>query len=215
MLSQAGAPRIVDVGDFILMSDQKKIDMLFSLYPPAANLTNLDNLIENAKTRVNDLQASERTMTATIQKLTASRLEIQVPAGSLPEIKADIEATTKQILDARESLKQIEIDDAKESAKAEQKVDSQTAFDAIMEKKTVDYVPHEISSNDDKEPEKPVYEHNINSNMAPGGRVVDAEFVNPAESIQRIIDTIIEADCGACAALLIAKFELKKFRGAK
>ena len=211
MLSNAGAPRIVDVPDFILMSDQKKIDMLFELFPPDANLKTLESKIDKAKQKVNELQAQERTSTSAIQQLTARKSEIEVPAGSLPEIKADIETTMQAVLDARESLKQIEIAEAKETAKAEQKTDSQDAFDAIMAKNTKEWVP-EPASND-------VARQEI-------GRVVDAEFdkaafenfkkaeiVNPSISIQAIIDTMIEAGCENCAALLVAKMELKKFKG--
>jgi len=215
MLSNAGAPRIVDVPDFMLMSDQKKIDMLFDLFPPDANLKNLDSQIDKAKTTVNELQASERTLTATIQRLTARKSEIEIPAGSLPEIKADIETTMKAVLDARESLKAIEIEEAEEKAKAKQKVSSQADFDKIMEKNTT---PLSVADND----HEILKAHNIASNAAAKQEQNIPKIFPPlklsnndtvTESIQAIIDTMIDAGCETCAALLVAKMELKKFKG--
>ena len=210
-LSKAGDPRIVDVNDFILMSDQKKIDALFELFPPDANLKTLDSKIDKAKIKVNELQAQERTSTSAIQQLTARKSEIEIPAGSLPEIKAEIETTMQAVLDARESLKQIEIDEAKETAKAEQKVDSQAMFDQIMEKNTKEWVP-ESASNDVTKQE--LHKNTLITGNGPGDPNIGLGVLSyPAESIQAIIDTMIEAGCETCAALLVAKMELKKFKG--
>ena len=214
-LSNAGAPRIVDVPDFMLMSDQKKIDTLFSLFPPGADLKNLDSKIDRAKTLVNDLQASERTMTGTIQRLTASKSEIEMPAGSLPEIRSEMDKLTKQILDARESLKLIEIDEAKETARAEQKTSSQAEFEKVMKMNTVVFVPGE-SKQDQEKPRHTREEVEamvdfVRQDLTPTNYISRTEIV--AASIQTIIDTMSDAGCEACAAMLVAKMELRKFKG--
>jgi len=209
MFSNAGAPRIVDVNDFILMSDQKKIDMLFDLFPPDADLKTLDSKIDKAKTKVNELQASERTLTATIQRLTGSKSTIELPAGSLPEIKTEIETTMQQVLDARESLKKIEIEEAEEKAKEKQKVSSQADFDKIMEKNTV---PLSVADDDHEALKRHnvAAKHNIEGTVFPPLRLLKNNTV--CNSIQAIIDTMIDADCSSCAAMLVAKMELRKFK---
>ena len=202
-LSRAGDPRIVDVNDFMLMSDQKKIDVLFSLFPPDADLKSLESKIDNAKTTVNELQAKERTFLSVIQRLTASKNDIQLPAGSLPEIRANIEKLTGQVKDAQNNLKQIEIDEAKETAKADQKKSSQAEFDRIMESKEGPFVPREKSF------EKQKLEF---TDLADNSKFITGTELEAMKSIQKIIETMIDADCSVCAALMVAKSELRRFK---
>jgi len=202
-LSNAGNPKIIDVVDFMSMSDQKKIDTLFTLYPPKADLKDLDSQIDKAKKTVNELQAQERTFTSVIQRLTASKAEIELPAGSLAETKAGIEKLTIQVKDAQENLKQLEIAEAAEKAKTDQKKDSQAEFDKIMQENTEGF----------KAPEDHIInqaDYNVtNQKAAPLITGIELEAV---KSIQKIIDTMIDADCGVCAAMLVAKQEVKKFK---
>jgi DNA repair protein SbcC/Rad50 len=230
-LSHAGNPRIVDVNDFMQLSDQKKIDLLFNLFPPDADLKNLESKIDKAKQTANELQAKERTLTSVIQRLTASKSEIQLPAGSLPEIRARIEKLTKQVKDAQENLKQIEIDEAKIEAAEKAKNDErerankaalelaestrrtvneikekeklQAEFDRIMESKEGDFVPGVESSKtvDAVFPDKKTW---------PPLKLAKHETVQ--ESIQKIIDTMKDAGCEVCAGLIVAKMELNKFK---
>ena len=224
-LSRAGDPRIVDVNDFMLMSDQKKIDVLFSLFPPDADLKSLESKIDKAKTKVNELQAKERTFLSVIQRLTASKNDIQLPAGSLPEIRANIEKLTAQVKAAQGNLKQIEIEEAKESAKADQKKSSQAEFDKIMKSKEAPFVPGDgktslakimLHDEFDKEVESysPILTGMENLNL---GGVYEPEAKNlvakyaadeAVMSIQKIIDTMLDAGCDVCAGLMVAKQEL-------
>ncbi len=112
-LANAGGPRIIDINAFMGLSDQKKIDSLFDIFPPSANLKSLDSEIENAKKDVSRLEKQERADTAVIQRLTQSKGEIELPAGSLAEVQAEIEKLTDQVKQAQENLKQAEIEEAR------------------------------------------------------------------------------------------------------
>ena len=206
-LSRAGDPRIVDVNDFMLMSDQKKIDVLFSLFPPAEDMKSLESKIDKAKTTVNELQAKERTFLSVIQRLTASKNDIQLPAGSLPEIRANIEKITGQVKDAQNNLKQIEIDEAKETAKADQKKSSQAEFDRIMESKEGPFVP----GNHTEKIKHVVNQADFNVTNQGGGLRTRIEL-EAMKSIQKIIDTMLDAGCDVCAGLIVAKAELRRFK---
>jgi hypothetical protein len=201
MLNNAGNPRIVDVNDFMLLSDQKKIDILFTLFPPDIDINDLENKIDKAKTKVNNLQGNERTFVSVIQRLTASKSAIELPAGSLPEIRSAIEAMTQMVRDAQADLKQIEIEEAKEAAKTEQKKDSQVEFDRIMAEKTEPYEQKRSSLETPKFTTDELKEIPV---LGIGH--------NPAQSIQKIINVMQDAGCETCAALLVAKMELKKYK---
>lgn len=214
-LFKAGNPNIVSVTDFISSSDQVKINTLFSLFPPKANLKNLDDKIDKAKKKVNDLQAKEKTAKGVIQRLTKNKAEIELPAGSLAEIKAEIETTTKQVKNAQAELKAAEIESAEHEATKKANAKKQKEFDKIMEKggpgvkptkeQTNDHIDNYMASNPalqrihDFTSGKPGPFDNLNDN-------------NPIESIQRILETLNQSGCEICAAAIVAKQELKKFK---
>ncbi len=232
------------------LSDQKKIDLLFNLFPPDTDMKDIESKIDKAKQTVNELQAKERTLTSVIQRLTASKTEIQLPAGSLPEIRAQIEKLTIQVKAAQDNLKHIEIDEAKaeatrkaelnkqaeideakETAKADQKKDSQAEFDRIMESKETPFVPGTNGIKDGDEyykksefTSKPI-EHVINqadfnvTNQGNGRHdfqpQIDREALKSGhlakQSIEKIISVMVDADCSICAALMVAKQQLRRF----
>jgi len=214
-LYKAGAPNIIDINDFVNSSEQKKIDTLFSLYPLSTDLKKLDSDIEKSKKNISNLEASNRTATGVIQRLNADKAEIELPAGSLAETKTEIEKLTQKVNEARENLKQAEIKDAQETAKEEQKKDSQAEFNKIMADNTVS------SPKDTKKAENiPVSEKsNIDNHQISQG---DYDFTNqkltsfnPAKSIQRILDALTDSGCQICAAAMVAKVELKKYKEAQ
>lgn len=222
-LYKAGNPKIIDVPDFMAMSDQKKINVLFSLYPPAADLKNLDSQIDKIKKTVNELQGQERTSTAVIQRLTKSKGEIEIPGGTMAETWAEIETLITQVKDAQDNLKQLEIEQAKDAVKADHKKERQDVLNKKMEENTVPFNPK-------------LPDHIFDDGMTPriiensGTKIVVTdsenqrivEFVakksghfdhSPAESIQKIINILESSGCQICAAAMVAKQELKKFKG--
>lgn len=210
-LEKAGSPRIIDVNAFMSLSDQKKIDSLFDLFPPSANLKNLDSEIEKAKKEVSRLEKQERTNTAVIQRLTASKSEIQLPAGTLAEIQADIKKLTEEVKTAQDELKQAEIADAETQA-AEKAVEKHKSDRAAKEKSEQKQPSNHVKK---QEPQfsdpgnKRIHDFVSGKELKP-----DSEYFgpDPVESIERIIDTLNNAGCKICAAAIVAKQELRKFK---
>ena len=215
-LANAGSPRIVDVNDFISLSDQKKMDMLFDLFPPKTNLKDLDSQIEKAKKSVTDLQAKDRAAIAVVQRLTKSKGEIELPAGTLAEIHAEIEILTGQVKTLQEEIKQVEISEAQ--AKAKEQAESDAA--AKIQQNTT-------PSNNVEKPEIPSEDRSSGNQRIldfvqgkpdpsfekyPHFMKIYDEGNDPAVSIQKIIDALDKSGCRICAAAIIAKQELKKFR---
>ncbi len=218
-LFKAGAPKIIDVNEFMALSDQKKLDTIFSLFPPAGNLKDIDSKIEKAKKTISDLQTEDRTSVSVIQRLTKSKTDIVTPAGNLAEIRADIEKLTKQVRDAQDDLKAAEIEQAKTEAAGKAAKDtmiigekSQVAFDRIMEEKEKDAEKEKNAKREkDAELDRMVEEYFSD----PPNEVHTKQFSfnhDPAESIQKIIDVLKDSGCEICAAVIVAKQELKKFK---
>ena len=217
-LAKAGSPRVIDVGDFIGLSDQKKMDMVFEIFPPKSNLNDLDNRIEKAKKAVTELQGKDRSATSVIQRLTKSKGEIEMPAGTLAEIQAEIEKLTDQVNDAREQLKQAEISDAEEKAKDKAAAEaSVNQGPARHESPPSNHVEKQEIQPIKREPGNQRILDFVQGKPAPSDekyphfmKVYD-EDNDPAVSIQKIIDTLNDSGCGICAAAIVAKQELKKF----
>ncbi len=207
-LSKAGAPKIIDVNAFIGLSDQKKIDTLFELYPPKADLKNLNNQIEKAKTKISRLQSEDRSATSVIQRLTKSKNEIELPAGSLAEIKEEIKKIMGQVKDAQDNLKAVEIEQAKndEQIKAAKKAKQEKIKNDAARKEQQDKFNKIMS---DKTEDSSLGNQRIYV-FASGKDKTGA--LDPVQSIQRILDALNDSSCQICAAAIVAKVELKKFK---
>jgi ABC-type cobalamin/Fe3+-siderophores transport system ATPase subunit len=48
-----GSPKIFDVSEFMQLSDQKKIDLIFELFPPAGDIGKISDEIENLSEKLN------------------------------------------------------------------------------------------------------------------------------------------------------------------
>lgn len=228
-LDRAGDPRIIDLNEFIGMSDPKKIETLFKLYPPKGDLKNLDSDIEKSKKRISVLNDSIRNSTGAINNLTKSKTDIELPAGSLAETQKEINDLLAGIDKAREALRIAEQKNAEEQkaiALANKGTDdSQAGFDKAMDENSppaVDPAPTEPKEVTERLAETDPYRETHVS--MPDGHTVKSHGFNShgsqiescaAESIKKIIDTMVAADCSMCAGLLVAKSELKNYEGAK
>jgi exonuclease SbcC len=191
-LDKAGSPKIIDVRTFMSLSDQKKKDVLFDIFPPKADLKDLDRQIDKAKSQVSTLQKQERSTTAVIQRLTKSKGEIELPSGSLSEIREEIDKTATQVKTLQEEIKQAEIALAQARAKEKAEENARVAAEShIVE--SVDRDPGNQRILD--------FLHGKNKDLSP----------DPATSIRRIITALEDAGCQICAAAIVAKQELKKY----
>jgi len=233
MLGKAGSPRIADVSEFMKQSEAKKVDTLFELYPDDT-LSTIDSEIENAKADVSIIEKKIAGAESTVVRLTASKSEIVMPSGSISAVKAEIQTVETQILDLQEQIKSAEIEEAKAKAKEESeklaaKEKEEAAKKAEIEKKTA--VSQAIA--DEKERQKMVVvsesgvtirqESFLPDDEIPlktdedwakyniGSMPMSPEMQETINSIQRIIDALVGSGCSTCAALIVAKQELKKY----
>ncbi len=223
LLNKAGAPRIADVAEFMKQSEAKKIDTLFDLFPNDA-LSSIDTEIEKAKEDVSRLEKKKGGADSTVVRLTNSKQAIQIPAGSIAEVQAEINKTEIQIVELEEQLKQAEIKEAKSEAKEATK--KEIAKDGGMSRDEAISMINGMSPGESHEQITPKNDGDDyhgesfpplqSSEILPQTAVKASGFFFGAyvkASILRIIEALEGTGCETCAALIVAKQELKKFKG--
>ena len=88
LIAMSKLPAIMDLSTFMKLSDQKQIDYLFKIYPPAENLQSLDAEVETLKDAKNALEQKVKTTFDVVQRLTTSKLKIsgdEIKTGLPPE----------------------------------------------------------------------------------------------------------------------------------
>ena len=140
-------PMPFDLSVFLSMSDQKKIDHLFRLYPPKFGVADLTSKIEALEEKLKAKQKEMNDTESLVASLAKKVAETELPAGSLEEIRTDIDRTTAEY---RLTLKNIERAKAEAAepermAKAEtdrktQAVDEQQQVDEATNGKASSYI---------------------------------------------------------------------------
>ncbi len=134
--AEAGKPTIVNLSEFLALSDEKKIDAIFALYPPQGDLVGLQDEIEKAQGKLNERVSSIKNTENIIEKLSADKAEIELPAGTLAEVQEEIESTLAEVNLARGNLKrQIKRDAEKEATEnAERRAKAEREKEAEQER---------------------------------------------------------------------------------
>jgi len=227
LLNKSGAPRIADIAEFMKQSEAKKVDTLFDLFPNP-ELASIDTEIEEAKADVSNLEKKKAGAEATVQRLTNSKQKIELPAGSIAEVQDEINKTETQIVELEEEIKQAEIEEAKVQAAEQAKKEEAERIEnerLEAERKAQEEQSDEPSITDeqlDSMPDSPEMEQLDKTITGMEQQFEDFQSGNsqafaripsaPIESIQKIIDALKGAGCGTCAALIVAKQELKKYK---
>jgi hypothetical protein len=119
----AAGVKIFDLHSFMSLSDQKKLDLIYNLFPPAGDLKDLNGKIEDLKEKQNQQTAKIRALTMTKERLNTARAALQLPAGTQAETTAQIEVIEKQLVEARADLEAARtanaVEEAEEKARAE------------------------------------------------------------------------------------------------
>jgi hypothetical protein len=102
-------------------SDQKKIDAIFYLFPPAGDLKKLNGDIDNLTEKKNNLQENIRIANVLTGKEIKEKAELDLPAGTLAEVQGEIETTTKKVMGVRDQIEDEKIAQAKAKATKEEK----------------------------------------------------------------------------------------------
>jgi hypothetical protein len=213
-LGESGAPVVLNVADFMALSDQKKIEALFQLYPPAGDISAVQGNIDTAKEKINSLAAKVKTSEQAAARIASSKSQIQVPAGTLAEIDAQITSLEAQLKEAQENLTQI-------------RMEEQKAADALRAKEEADRREKERTETEEKAKVERPGEMTKKSYALLGAEKVHGIAVTPglpgpvvrippafcvASSFQAIITAMDDAGCGTCVAKMIARRELRKYQ---
>jgi len=130
-LGRAGNPKLIDLSVFMALSDRKKIDEIFSLFPPAGDVAALESEISAAREKLNTQVQDARSKEQTAVSLMQARTKIDLGPGTMAEVidegkkcaveldkaKADL-AAEKARIEAEEAILKAEQKATEEQAQA-------------------------------------------------------------------------------------------------
>ena len=228
-----GGVKMFDLGAFQKLSDQGKIDYVFNVFPPGEGFAELDNAIERTKAERNVLQKSIETLNATCARIHQQRAMIELPTGTLAEIKAQIQEAESQLSMARQLAEQHRLDLAKVKAREEEKLRQEAleaeraaererlkiaeqqrikqAVDAAHEQALLD----EIYKTPVVAPDIARLVPEIHNDPPPiEFTEAPAPFLTQSfrDSLRSILQTMQRTGCTACAAALVCRREIKKLQ---
>lgn len=236
-LGTAGKPRAIDISAFLALSDQKKLDAIFDLFPPAGDPLKIQIEIDKAREQVNQLAGKVRETDGAIARLAAARAEIVLPAGSLAEIGATILDHKMAIQKAREQLSVIEAEEIRAKAEAETRAkieaeqkaaaaaDPQPALPlspaaqelnakiANMEASLAAFNRTRVAE-EFKAPAPPIVSPVVQE-AGPGATctVTLAASAEVVADLQTVVGVMERSGCQACAARLVLKKLIRKYGG--
>lgn len=222
-LGEVGNPRIFDLTRFFALSDAKKIDELFNLFPPGEDLEKTENQIEKAtdakKRLVEDIAKSE----GAAERLVTARAEMDLPSGTHAETTSEIKRINAELDLARKNLRTAEIKDAQAEAKAKAEAAADAAAkakaDAEQEKEKepgpgVQRAPSRETVGTRREPvlgkQMPLDPAPaVEQEHAPENVESGADYLKDAIAV--IERSAVDVGCeGICALVIIAKDQLRK-----
>ncbi|WP_027185582.1 ATP-binding protein [Desulfovibrio inopinatus] len=93
---------VVDVSAFMSLSGPKQIETLFSLYPPQGDVISIEKDIARAENTLKSLQQQRDNTKRDAARFAKSRADMDLPAGTLPEIDAKIAELSEQLDNAKQ-----------------------------------------------------------------------------------------------------------------
>ena len=211
-MGEAGRPVAIDIGAFMALSDQKKIDAVMDLYPPETDISQIVTEIEATKAAINTLTAKAKSTEDAAARLTTARAAIEMPVGTLADVHGQILDTEAQLQRARQDLADAEAEELRQRTITEEKEKSDKAVEAAKSKAAEDarrellkQQAEQLKTADSGE-SKTLYHKPVEVVSLPDG--------DPAVSLHAILDALNGAGCtacAACAARLVAIRELRKY----
>jgi len=237
-LGEVGNPKIIDLHEFNEFSDQKKLNFIYDLYPPGPEFSKLLADIDKENARKNVLEKDVRDFTTLSAKITESKSKIVLPSLTLAQVKEEISKTEKELAEAREDHAKAREENAARVAKerkAEEEKEAPPAKMAETLKKVSAGLSEKVAEIQSSKtypvtgggsrvepvlagvPQEEIvtaiFPQTEKTPVSESGILMADRIKEDAEtSIQAIIKALQSAGCGSCAALLVAKRELKKFR---
>jgi colicin import membrane protein len=116
------------------LSDQKKIDLIFTLFPPEADLSGIDKKLEALAGEEKTKTAELKSISLVIERMTKERAEMALPAGTMAEIKDSIAEKEKQLAETEEAIKDIEAQERADKAKADAEAKAKAEAERVKAK---------------------------------------------------------------------------------
>lgn len=133
VLADIGAPAICDLSVFTGLSDKKKVDYIFELYPPEGDIGKITQEIEELKEKENRIAADLRSAKGVIERLVKEKSAIVVPAGTLAEVQQTITQQEKELAKAQSDLNEILTKEREDAAKAKAEKDTEERIERETE----------------------------------------------------------------------------------
>ena len=212
---------IVDISTFMAMSDAKKVDELFRLFPPQGDVRGLTRKITEAKENLSAVESEIKAIESIIGNLAKSIAESELPPGSLPEIQAEIVKVQAEHQAARDEMirEQERIAQQKREAGAEAK--RQVAESNAKQAETTAEKPAQqavVTRTEQIEmPLREIKREDATQShvcQCGGGCKVEAVDAGVA-ALERVLAALERAGCEGCAAKMVLKRELKAMRANK
>jgi energy-coupling factor transporter ATP-binding protein EcfA2 len=223
-------PQPYDLSIFMGLSDQKKIDTLFDLFPPAGNVIKLQAEIDACKDKKSAIEKSIDALKVAVAIIKKAKAEIELPSGTLAEIRQEINQTTAEWTLSSRNLHQAEAEaaetkrqeEAKKKAEKERQETPKTeqpaeAIRSVPQASNAEvYRPDQSRySKDAVDAERKWWADKVWKMHTEGVEydpAIETRTAKVSDSIRAIIDTMARTGCEACAATLVAKRELKKLQ---
>ncbi len=182
---------IADVAAFLALSDAKKVDELFRLFPPAGDVRGLGAAITRAKERISELESAIKGKEQSCRSLSESLAGLNLPAGSLPEVQATIVQTEREYQAARDELTRERLKQTQARAEREKQDTAQQSTLFSQPQGTLQTPAQPEQAN------QPAFPH--------GSGVAVA-------ALERVLSALRRAGCESCAAQMVLRRELKQLR---
>lgn len=201
---------IADVAGFLALSDAKKVDELFRLFPPAGDVRGLNASISRTKERISKIEGDIRAKEQFRQGIAMSIAELKLPAGTLPEVQAEIVRTEREYQGARDEMvreqARLEHEAAARAAKEQRAAESTEPGSGLAQ--------HSLTSAAQRQPPLPFSvpcqePSRVCQNSEQGQ---DAPMHTGVLALERVLSALERAGCDGCAAWMVLKREIKSLR---
>ena len=213
VLLELGNPKVLDLRAFNDLSDAGKIDYLLALFPPDGDLKTVEKDLSVLDDREKKLRVDLKAAKQVVERLTKERSGMELPAGTLAEVKAKIAETEKALSESQDELKE-------EEAKAREKKAAENATKEAVEKAKTE------AEQKSKDAQKAKKEAEAKVAVKPAAFSVIGKATSPVpdanrlgfdngirkgiEALEQVKHTLVKAGCRSCAALIVVNAEIRK-----
>lgn len=177
---------IADVTSFHALSDAKKIDELFRLFPPKGDVRGINADMAKTRERISRIDADIKAREQSSRNLARAIADMDLPAGTLPEIQAEIARLEREYQEARDEI-------VREKTRIEQKKNCAPIQQPATEKSLFEDAP-------------------VRDNRPDGAYPRRNADTRATASLEKVLSALERAGCDGCAARMVLRRELKNLQ---